>query len=116
MQKQVYEIGSILADQNTNSCHFHCCVESVQSLGVYVKKPVANTVVWTQGVSPRDIINARVVLEPHIARMAALNISEAEKVELLDIIDRFCEATETGDYSTSADKDFHINLHFQNLW
>lgn len=83
-------------------------VESIQGVGVYVKKPVADSNDWIQGVSPQDIINARVVLEPHVAREAALNISEAEKRELLDTIERFREAIGTGDYYTSADKDFHL--------
>lgn len=83
-------------------------VGSIQGVGVYVKNPVADIGDWIQGVSPQDIINARVILEPHIAKEAAQNIGEAEKRELLDIIERFRLATEAGNYSTSADKDFHV--------
>ena len=47
-------------------------VSSNQGLGVYVKEVNTITNDWTQEIDPQDIIQARKLMEPEVARCAAL--------------------------------------------
>ena len=84
-------------------------VDSIQGVGVYVKeRPQQISNDWMQHVEPQEIIRARMVLEPDIAREAALHIKPEEKEALTDIIERFRLAYESGANTEDVDKQFHL--------
>ena len=84
-------------------------VDSIQGVGVYVKeRPAQIDTNWMQFVEPQEIIRARMVLEPDIAREAALHIKDAEKEELQRIIEQFGARYEAGLETTAPDKEFHL--------
>lgn len=85
-------------------------VSSNQGLGVYVKEVNTITNDWTQEIDPQDIIQARKLMEPEVARCAALHISEVEKERMRDIMDRFRQEAESGVYSEITDRDFHMSI------
>lgn len=84
-------------------------VDSIQGVGVYVKeRPAKIDLAWMQQVEPQEIIRARMVLEPDIAREAALHIKPEEKEELLRIIEEFGASYEAGLETNAPDKQFHL--------
>lgn len=84
-------------------------VDSIQGVGVYVKERPAQmpSMDWVQNVEPQEIIRARMVLEPDIAREAALHIKSPEREEMEKIIAAFREDVKSGANSSSADRQFH---------
>lgn len=85
-------------------------VESSQGMGVFVKAVHAVTNDWIQEIEPQDIIQCRKVLEPEVARCAALNMDEAEKQRLREIMDRFRAEAEAEWYNEDTDRDFHMSI------
>ena len=83
-------------------------VESTQGVGVYVKQTNVITNDWIDHVELQDIIKARRLIEPEVAREAALNISELEKKKLSEIIEQFRTETEAGIYANETDRAFHM--------
>lgn len=84
-------------------------VDSIQGVGVYVKeRPAQIDSSWMQHVEPQEIIRARMVLEPDIAREAALHIKPEEKERLQSIIERFGVQYEAGLATNEPDKEFHL--------
>lgn len=84
-------------------------VDSMQGVGVYVKeRPAQTSQEWMQNVEPQEIIRARMVLEPDIAREAALHIKPQEKVRLQEIIEQFGEHYHVGEETVEPDRQFHL--------
>jgi len=84
-------------------------VDSMQGVGVYVKeRPAQINNEWMQHVEPQEIIRARIVLEPDIAREAALHIKPEEKKQLEQIIERFGAQHKAGIEPIEPDKEFHL--------
>lgn len=84
-------------------------VDSIQGVGVYVKeRPAQINSEWMQNVEPQEIIRARMVLEPDIAREAALHIKQEEKERLQAIIERFGKQYEAGLETNEPDREFHL--------
>ena len=82
----------------------------MQGAGVYVKRTVPSGEELLQDVEPHDILRARMILEPDIARTAAARIDEAARLELSDIIRRFREEAAQDIYTTGVDREFHLFL------
>ena len=68
------------------------------------------TVDSISAVEPQEIIRARMVLEPDIAREAALHIDEESRAELSGIITRLREEAASDVYTKATDKEFHLFL------
>lgn len=85
-------------------------VDSMQGAGVYVRETTPAPADAMHAVEPQEIIRARMVLEPDIAREAALHIDEEARRELADIIERFKKEFQQDVYTTSVDKEFHLFL------
>lgn len=85
-------------------------VESVHGAGVFVKEVSVLTNDWIEETDPQDIIQVRKLMEPEVARCAALHISEAEKQRLREIIERFRQEAEGNIYSEITDRDFHMSI------
>lgn len=84
-------------------------VDSVQGVGVYVKaRPMPFSPEWMQRVEPCEAIRARLVLEPDIAREAALHISAEEKVRLGELIEEFRRRCEAGESYAPVEKAIHL--------
>lgn len=84
-------------------------VDSIQGVGVFVKeRPAQINSEWMRHVEPQEIIRARMVLEPDIAREAALHIKPEEKVQLEEIIRQFYKCCEDGSETNIPDKNFHL--------
>ena len=90
-------------------------VSSNQGQGVYVKEVNSVTNDWIQEIDPQDIIQARKLMEPEVARCAALNISEAEKARMKSIIERFRQEAEAGKCSLFLDAFGIAQLTAQHL-
>lgn len=85
-------------------------LESTQGAGAYVKRTTPSENHMIHEVEPQDIIRARMVLEPDIARLAAAQINDERRAELSDIIERFRTEAEQDVYTTKVDKEFHLFL------
>ena len=85
-------------------------VDSMQGAGYYVKETTPSGGELMQEVEPQEIIRARMILEPDIARLAAEQINGMQRAELRDIIERFKKEAEMDVYTTTVDKEFHLFL------
>lgn len=83
-------------------------VTSNQGLGVYVREVNSVTNDWVNEIDPHDIIQTRKLMEPEVARCAALHISEADKARMESIIEAFRREAELEQYSAEIDRDFHM--------
>jgi DNA-binding FadR family transcriptional regulator len=82
----------------------------MQGAGVYVKRTAPTENLLMHDVEPQDIIRARMILEPDIARLAAGQITDEQRDELRDIVERFKEEAKMDVYTTKVDKEFHLFL------
>lgn len=85
-------------------------VDSMQGAGYYVKGTTAARNDSMDAVEPQEIIRARLVLEPDIAREAAIHIDDAGREELSGIIARLREEADGDIYTTTTDREFHLFL------
>ena len=85
-------------------------VDSMQGAGYYVKESRPAPADSIGDVEPQEIIRARMVLEPDIAREAALHIDDTGRTELAGIIARLREEAASDVYTTATDKEFHLFL------
>ena len=85
-------------------------IDSMQGAGYYVKKLSSAPGEPMEDVEPQDIIRARMILEPDVARLAAEQINEEQRAELRDIITRFKQEAEQDVYTTAVDREFHLFL------
>lgn len=83
-------------------------VTTQQGSRVYIRRsaPAASGPIIS-AVEPQEIIRLRTLLEPEIAREAALHIDENGRRELSGIIERMREDETRGVFSPEADQDFH---------
>lgn len=85
-------------------------VDSMQGAGVYVKRATAAEGKWVNEVEPLEIIQARMVLEPNVARLAACQINDEQCAELMEIVNRLKKEAEDDVYTIEVDKEFHLFL------
>lgn len=90
-------------------------IYSRQGEGVYVKSthPVdesQNASVILEAISPEDIVEARMHIEPIIAKFAAQRATDEEIEELQSIVKRMEEETRTGSYVPETDEQLHIAI------
>lgn len=82
-------------------------VEAVQGGGVYVQAQTTSAEA-PQGIEPQDIIRARMVLEPDIAREAALHLDAESRKELEEILEKFHRESAVGVITKDTDRAFHL--------
>jgi len=107
---QMFNVSRVPVREALCALELNGLVESNQGQGVYVKEVHAVTNDWVQEIDPQDIIQARKLIEPEIARCAALNITEVEKARMRGIIARFRQEAEARIYSEETDRDFHMSI------
>ncbi|MBQ9647415.1 MAG: FadR family transcriptional regulator [Oscillospiraceae bacterium] len=106
----MFNVSRVPVREALSALELNGLVDSMQGAGVYVKRTTPEKDDWTHEVEPQDIIRARMVLEPDIARLAAEQINEEQRAELRDIIERFKEEADEDVYTTTVDKEFHLFL------
>ena len=107
---QMFNVSRVPVREALCALELNGLVDSNQGQGVYVKSVNSVTNDWIQETDPQDIIQARLLLEPEIARCAALNISEVEKERMRAIVETFRKEAENGVYSAQTDRDFHMSI------
>jgi DNA-binding FadR family transcriptional regulator len=90
-------------------------IYSRQGEGVYVKsthpaEEAQNAAVILEAVSPEDIVEARMHIEPIIAKFAAQRATDEEIEELRSIVKRMEEETKAGVYVPETDEQLHITI------
>ncbi len=106
----MFKVSRVPIREALSALELNGFVESVRGSGYFVIRTVPSVEDMVQDVEPQDIIQARMTLEPQIARMAAEMINEAQRAELRDIISRFNREARQDVYSTKVDKEFHLFL------
>jgi len=106
---QAFNVSRVPVREALCALELNGLVDSMQGVGVYVKeRPAQINNEWMQHVEPQEIIRARIVLEPDIAREAALHIKPEEKKQLEQIIERFGAQHKAGIEPIEPDKEFHL--------
>lgn len=90
-------------------------IYSRQGEGVYVKSnhpadEAQNAALILEAVSPEDIVEARMHIEPIIAKFAAQRATEEEIEELQSIIKKMEEETREGFYVPETDEQLHSTI------
>ena len=107
---QMFNVSRVPVREALCALELNGLVDSNQGQGVYVKSVNSVTNDWIQETDPQDIIQARLLLEPEIARCAALNITGVEKERMRAIVETFRREAENGVYSAQTDRDFHMSI------
>lgn len=105
-----FHVSRVPVREALSALELNGLVDSIQGGGVYVKRTTPEEDEWTHDIEPQDIIRARMSLEPDIARLAAEQINDEQRAELLDIIKRFEEEDQADTYTTTVDWGFHLFL------
>ena len=106
----MFNVSRVPVREALSALELNGLVESMQGAGVYVRRTAPTEEQLLHEVEPQDIIRARMILEPDIARLAATELDEEHRAELRDIIARFKEEASEDAYTTTVDKEFHLFL------
>ena len=106
----MFNVSRVPVREALSALELNGLVDSMQGAGVYVRRTTPAGDEPMQEVEPQDIIRARMILEPDIARLAASQINEEQCTELRDIIERFKEEAKEDAYTTTVDREFHLFL------
>lgn len=104
---QTFNVSRVPVREALCALELNGIVDSVQGVGVYVKDATPIMLEQLGSMEPQDIIEARLAIEPDIARAAAKNINDTERAALRDIIARFRDETEAQEDTVATDKTFH---------
>lgn len=104
---QVFNVSRVPVREALCALELNGMVDSVQGGGVYVREPAAAAKEFPQAVEPQDIIRARMVLEPDIAREAALHLDDENRAVLLDLYARMQQEAKVGIITKETDRAFH---------
>ena len=107
---EMFGVSRVPVREALSALELNGLVESVHGAGVFVKEVSVLTNDWIEETDPQDIIQTRKLIEPEIARCAALHISEAEKQRMREIMERFRQEAEDNRYSEITDRDFHMSI------
>ncbi len=107
---EMFGVSRVPVREALSALELNGLVESVHGAGVFVKEVSVLNKEWIQEVDPQDIIQARQLMEPEMARTAARNISQEQRKELKRIMERFQQEAEADKYSEETDRDFHMTV------
>ena len=94
---QMFNVSRVPVREALCALELSGMVDSVQGGGVYVRALESKGDDVPQDIEPQDIIRVRMLLEPDIAREAALHLSEENRSHLNDILKRL-------------DREFHLTV------
>lgn len=104
---QMFNVSRVPVREALSALELSGLVESVHGAGVFVKQLNVVSNDWIHDIDPQEIIRTRQILEPEVARDAALNISDLERRRLEEILERFHREAEQEIYAAETDEDFH---------
>lgn len=104
---QVFNVSRVPVREALSALELNGLVDSVQGGGVYVKAQAVDAEL-PQSVEPQDIIRARMVLEPDIAREAALHLDDENRRVLSGILEKFRMESKFGVITKETDRAFHL--------
>jgi DNA-binding FadR family transcriptional regulator len=104
---QIFNVSRVPVREALCALELNGMVDSVQGGGVFVRNKTSAENELPQDVEPQDIIRARMVLEPDIAREAALHLDEENRAVLQEIYNRMQQEAAVGIISKETDRAFH---------
>lgn len=105
---QTFNVSRVPVREALCALELNGLVDSIQGVGVYVKKTSTTIPDAPGNIEPQDIIAARLSIEPDIAKAAAKNITDTGREEMRRIIDRFRENADANIDTADIDKEFHM--------
>lgn len=105
---EMFGVSRVPVREALSALELNGLVESVHGAGVFVRQLSTLDKEWSQEIDPQDIIQARQLMEPEMARTAARNISQEQRKELKEIMERFQREAEADNYFEETDRDFHM--------
>lgn len=105
---QTFNVSRVPVREALCALELNGLVDSMQGVGVYVKKTSTTIPDAPGNIEPQDIIAARLSIEPDIAKAAAKNITDTGREEMRRIIDRFRENADANIDTADIDKEFHL--------
>lgn len=105
---QTFNVSRVPVREALCALELNGLVDSIQGVGVYVKKTSTTIPDAPGNIEPQDIIAARLSIEPDIAKAAAKNITDTGREEMRRIIDRFRENADANIDTADIDKKFHL--------
>ena len=105
---QAFNVSRVPVREALCALELNGLVDSVQGGGVYVREPAATGTASPSDVEPQDIIRVRMVMEPDIAREAALHLDEENRKILEGIHAKFLEESQVGIITKDTDRAFHL--------
>jgi DNA-binding FadR family transcriptional regulator len=107
---QIFNVSRVPVREALCALELNGLVDSVQGGGVYVRRTENGTGDFPRDVEPQDIIRARMVLEPDIAREAALHLDDENRAVITELYDRMKKEAAVGIISKETDRAFHFAL------
>ena len=106
---QIFNVSRVPVREALCALELNGLVDSIQGGGVYVKAQQTQEEL-PQIVEPQEIIRARMVLEPDIAREAALHLDDENRRILEEILTKFRVESRLGVITKETDRSFHLAL------
>ena len=106
---QAFNVSRVPVREALCALELNGLVDSIQGGGVYVKAQQSEEEL-PQVIEPQEIIRARMVLEPDIAREAALHLDDENRRILEEILARFRVESRVGVITKETDRAFHLAL------
>ena len=106
---QAFNVSRVPVREALCALELNGLVDSIQGGGVYVKAQQSEEEL-PQVIEPQEIIRARMVLEPDIAREAALHLDEENRKVLEELLEKFRAESKVGVITKETDRAFHLAL------
>ncbi len=105
---QMFNVSRVPVREALCALELNGMVDSVQGGGVYVKEQEKDENELQQQIEPQEIIRVRMLLEPDIAREAALHLDEENRAKLEEIHEKFLIESANGLIPKETDRAFHL--------
>ena len=107
---QIFNVSRVPVREALCALELNGMVDSVQGGGVYVREQPGVQSELSQDIEPQDIIRARMILEPDIAREAALHLDAESRAQIDESYRRMQQEAAVGLSSKETDRAFHYAM------